>query len=334
MKKWISMKFVLIILMFGLIICIIGLAFCCIESDKYISKNVSEKNARVDELATNSKFLKFKNDAVALVEVEALDKETKIKINNVKYYEKFLNYKNKFDNFIIKENQSIETFVGQEGQNSLITAEIFKINSARKVSTIRINADALDIFASYYKTSKYGCCGAENYHELVSLWGNKTFLKYNSKYYCIDIPNTGIKLYFGFLVDSWDKKNLILGELYFAHSISKSVPGKAFVTHGFTTVNKVIFKTKDKALFNEILGFSPQITLLKSIKQDRLIEYQDHQTLTLWSFDKNDRLEGISFVALKLEFEGDKTISVEIPIKNGYLFGKANKFDQVVYLGE
>ena len=276
----------------------------------------------------------FKNQDESFVKVSGEGENIETEIYNVTYSKNYLNYQNELENYIVKTGQLTKSIRGQEGQNSSITVEIYNIPDSKKISTIEANADDISIFTDFYKTVKYGCCGAESYSELATLWENKTFLKYNSKYYYIEIPNARINFYLGFLVDSRDEGNLILGELYFAQSMPKSVAGKNIISHDFRTVNKVIFKVRNKELFDRIVPFCPEMTLVKNNEEDQLIDYQDHQELRLWSYNNWKVLNGINITGVKLEFSNDTIIPISIPIENGYLFGIQNGVDKIVYVEE
>lgn len=294
-----------------------------------VKKTVTLNNSDLDEFTSG-----FKNQGESYVTVNGEDENVETEINNINYSENYLNYQNELNHYILKTTHLTKSVRGQEGQYSSIKVEIFNIPDSKLISTIETESDDISFFTDFYKTGKYGCCGAEDYYELTSLWKNETFLKFNSKYYYIEIPNARIHFYFGFLSDSRDDKNLILGELYFAHSIPKSVPGKSIISHDFKTVNRLIFKAKDKDLYDKIVPFCPDMTLIKNAEKDQLIDYPDHQELRLWSYNNWKGLEGINFKGIKLEFSNDTIIPVEIPIENGYLFGKPDNFDRIIYIEE
>lgn len=294
-----------------------------------VKKSISLKNSELNELTIG-----FKNQGESYVTVTGEGENIETEINNINYSENYLNYQNELNHYVLKTTQLTKSSRGQEGQYSSIKVEIFNIPNSKLISTIETESDDISFFTDFYKTGKYGCCGAEDYYELTSLWENETFLKFNSKYYYIEIPNARIHFYFGFLSDARDDKNLILGELYFAHSIPKSVPGKSIISHDFKIVNKLIFKAKDKELYDRIVPFCPSMTLIKNTEKDQLIDYPDHQELRLWSYNNWKGLEGINFNGLKLEFSNDTIIPIEIPIENGYLFGKPDNFDKIIYIEE
>jgi hypothetical protein len=323
------------------VLLVLGFIYCSPNrKESKLDKNPNEGKTILNktEPSNNSEFDEhnsgFRNQGESYVSVTGDGENLETEINNISYSENYLNYQNDLSHYILKTTHLTKTHRGQEGQYSSIKVEIFNIPDSKLISTIETESDDISIFTDFYKTGKYGCCGAEDYYELTSLWKNETFLKFNSNYYYIEIPNARIHFYFGFLSDARNDKNLILGELYFAHSIPKSVPGKSLISHDFKIVNKLIFKAKDKDLYDRIVPFCPSMTLMKNTEEDQLIDYPDHQELRLWSYDDWKGLEGINFNGLKLEFSNDTIIPVEIPIQNGYLFGNPDNFDKIIYIEE
>jgi len=324
------MRYVLIILLVGLISCSHK------KKKEFIQKEIIfEKQDTTNQVTVeNSDSSAFADHSESYIRVYNQNSNIQTEINNVNYSENFLNYQNELNYFIVKKSQILKTKGGFERQESSITVEIFNIHDSKKISTIKTTADDISIYEDYYRTVKYGCCGSGNYYELSSLWNNKIFLKYKSEYYFIVIPNAHIQFYFGYSTDSFDDKSLTIGELNFAYSLPKSVPGKNNISSEYKMVNKVIFKAKKREIFEKVTSVSPVMTLVKNNEKDQLIEYPDHQELTLWSYDNCKRLKGINILGLKLQFLNDKIIPIDIPIKNGFLFGDANNFYKIIYLDE
>lgn len=273
----------------------------------------------------------FNNKEEASVKVDSNNTQ----IKNVTYTEEYLNKDNSLDYYIVKKTQEIMTAHGAhgtEGQDSKIKLSFFSLNDGKLVKTITKTADAISIASEYLHSTKYSCCGAEDYNELSSIWTDETFLKYNTKYYYIEIPNAHTSFYLGYLCDSRDEKKLILGELYLAHSLPTLPGGKHFYSAVFKTVNKIVLKAKTKDIFDKIVPFTPAITLVKNTGKDQLIDYPDHQELQLWSFNSAKSLQGLDFPGLKIQFGGDSVSQtpIKIPIKNGLLFG--NSGEQTIYV--
>lgn len=313
-------------------ITIIGL-IACNNSEKQAEKSMG--TSLFDSLTTskahNISATGFNNNEQAFVKVDS----NNVQIKNVTYTDEYLAKNNSLDYYIVKKTQEIRTTRGAEGHDSKITLDFFSSNDSKLVKTVTKTTDIVSFTSEYLHTTKYGCCGAENYHEFSSIWTDETFLKYNTKYYHIEIPNARTSFYLGYLCDSRDEKELILGELYFAHSLPTHSEGKSFYSSIFKTVNRIIFKARTKEIFDKIVPFTPSITLVKNTDKDKLIDYPDHQELQLWSFNGAKNLQGLDFSGIKIQFEGDSEylIPVEIPIKNGLLFGD-NGSERTIYVDQ
>jgi hypothetical protein len=290
----------------------------CKKSNNQLDFSIgSSQNASL-QIETNNTS-NFSNQDQSYVKVDA----TKTQIVNVTFSEISLNRDNEFDHYIIKQIQETITLRGQEGQDSKINIYIFSPKSNKLIKTISKKFDRTSFSAKYLHSTKYGCCGSEDYNELSSIWTDDVFLRFNSKYYQIEIPNSHTNFYLGYVSDTRDEEKLILGELYLAHELPYFQQGKSSNFSNFKIVNKLIFKAKTLEVFNNLLPFTPSITLVKNSSKDQLIDFEDHQELRLWSFNNAKSLEGVDFLGLKIKFESDvnKSISQEIPIKNGLLFG-------------
>jgi hypothetical protein len=123
------------------------------------------------------------------------------------------------------------------------------------------------------------------------------------------------------------------GELRFARALGTLGAGKKFYDIEYKAISKIVFKAKTKSLFDKLTPFSPSITLLKNNDKDKLADYQDRQELSLWSYENHRNLDGITFPVMRLVFENDTTITVDIPLKNGLLFGDSSQ-ERIVYLDE
>jgi hypothetical protein len=328
------MKTIFVIFIFGFLSCSQNKKELKVEKSPSNGTNFDIKSESTDNSEIGVLNSVFRNQGESYVLVTGENDSIVTEINNVSYSEKYLNFQKNLSYYILKTTQSTKSIRGHEGQYSSIKVEIFNIPDSKLISTIETLSDDISFFTNFYKTVKYGCCGSENYYELASLWKNETFLRFNSKYYYIEIPNARVSFYIGFLSAARDEKNLILGELYLAHSILKSVPGESTFLQEFKTINKLIFKTKDKDLYGKIVPFCPDITLIKNTDKDELFNYPDRQELRLWSYNFCKDPKGIDFKALKLEFSNGKIYSVEVPIENGYLFGEIDNFEKTVYVEE
>ena len=293
------------------------------------SSTFIEKDSLQAKIADKISFNNFNNQDIASVKFDSIN----TRIKNITYSEEYLDKDNELDYYIVKKSQEITTTHGAEGQDSKITLDFFSLKNGELIKTITKETDAISISNEYLLATKYGCCGTEDYNELSSIWTNETFLKYNSKYYYIEIPNAHTGFYLGFLCDARDEKELILGELYFAQSLPTLPAGKRYYSSVFKNVNKIVFKAMTQEVFDKIVPFTPTMTLVKNTDKDELIEYPNHQELRLWSYDNVNSLAGVDFLGLKIQFEGDSISQtpIDIPIKNGLLFGD-NKIESTIYV--
>jgi len=315
------MRLLIFITIFGLI--------ACNDSKKQTEKSAdtSQTDSLEQSKPDRSYTTDFNNKDEASIKVDSNNTQ----IKNVTYSEQYLDRDNELDYYIAKQTQEIITSRGAEGQDSKITLDFFSLKDGKLVKTISKTTDVISVSSQYLHSTKYGCCGAENYNELSSIWKDEIFLKYNSKYYYIEIPNAHTSFYLGYLCDARDEGKLILGELYLTHSLPSLPEGKHFYSETFKTVNKIIFKAKTKEIFDKIVPFTPTMTLVKNTDKDQLIEYPDHQELQLWSFNNAKGLNGVDFLGLKIQFENDTIIPIDIPIKNGFLFGDSLN-ERTVYI--
>ena len=201
------------------------------------------------------------------------------------------------------------------------------------VQTIIKEVDDISIIGvDYLKATKYGCCGDEDYNELSTIWTDYTFLKFNSNFYTVEIPNSHTYFFFGYLLNNADKDPNVIGELYFAHSLPILPKDKHIYSAEYKIANKIILKAKNEETLEKISSAIPTISLVKNTSRDNIVNYPDHQELVLWSYDKFKGLNGLNFIALKIQFDSDTIVPpVEIPIKNGYINGNTT-LDQTIYL--
>ncbi len=278
----------------------------------------------------NDETGKWNNHEDSYVKVDSL----KTYVKNVTYSEEFLDKDNELGNYIVKRTRNIISTLGAMQHDSKITLDFFARSNGKLIKTITKPADEISIAVDYIHSTRYGCCGAENYDELSSIWTDEPFLTFNSKYYHIEIPNAHTSFYFGYLTDVRDEEKMIHGILYFSHDLPYLPEGKDTYSSIFKTVNTIVFKAKSKEAFEKIIPFTPEMTLVKNTDKDKLTDYQDHQELQLWSFDKAKSLKGLDFIGLKIDFSDDKkNISIEIPIKDGLLFGD-NSIERTIYIDE
>lgn len=305
-----------------------------IDDNKSSDKDNKQQISSNDEKQLKSFFNKDESYIKISEEKNILMLETK----DISYSVDFLSRKGELDDFLVKKVKLTKTPLGRDDYGSSFHLDIFTTTDFQKIHSTDVFADNITLNTYFYKVDTYGCCGAEDYFELLNFWEDKVFLKYNTKYYVIEVPNSHIDLYFGFLADSRNEKDLILGELYFAHSLPYDIKTNNLEDKNFKIVNKITFKAANKELFDKILPFTPETTLLKNTDKDRIVDNKDSQVMTLWSYNDVSGVSKISFTALKLKFENDiiddLIVDIEIPIQNGYLFGEPDNLKKVIIVEE
>lgn len=251
-------------------------------------------------------------------------------IRNVTYEEQFLNRGSELEYFLVKQTRDTRRMRAAEGVDSWISVEIFDLTARSLIHRMNTRADEVKFATRYLQTVKYGCCGAENSCLLMDIWNDHVFLPYNEKYYIVEVMNGGTRLFLGYLSDAYDDSAMIHGELILAHEIAHFGSDGKFAGYEYRTANRVIFKAKDRELFKDLIGFSPSITLLRNTSRDEIVDHPDYQELRLWSFDHHRELQGIDFTVLRLVFQNGKAIVVDVPLKDGLLYGDAAETRTVI----
>jgi hypothetical protein len=292
--------------------------------------DTSNMRSNADSIAANAKA-DFQSQDQSYARYFDCDSSTRIK--NVGYSENYLSRGHGLDYYIVKQTTETNKIRGQEGVDSKVTLDIYSIADSKLIRTITRKTDKVELSSDLIQSTKYGCCGGENRCELSEIWQDNTFLTYNDKYYVVDIPNTRIWFYLGYLSEARDENKFIHGELRFARAVGTLGAGKKFYDIEYKAISKIVFKAKTKVLYEKLTPFSPSIILLKNNDKDKLADYQDRQELNLWSYENHEKLDGITFPVMRLVFENDTTITVDIPLKNGLLFGDSSP-EHTVYLDE
>ena len=237
---------------------------------------------------------------------------------NVKYSIENTTYRGKNESFIIRNSNVVKRHRAAMGQESEIVVDLFKIDTHEFVTSVSKKADDISFSVDgYMEAVNYGCCGAESYYEFFTVDKSDPFLKFHSKYFHIEIPNSRIDFYLGFLVAP-NKEDRSEGHLTLAHRVPV-FEGAQIVGFKFEKVNTVEFKFDNNSTFDEYPHFTPEIRLLTHSSQDKIIDNELYQLLTLWSFNNERSVRNISFDALKIEFGDKDGMKFILPIKNGFL---------------
>ncbi len=253
-------------------------------------------------------------------------------VKNVTYAIESLQKNGENKAYIVRRTNRVHTAWGAMGQESKFTVDVFDIKTRKLIKSFSMAADEITFSRDgYIRSTLIGCCGAENYYQFLRIWTNEPFLQFITKYYYVEIPNSGVSFYFGYMAPH-DEKDLTVGELYFVQRVPVKERSK-IIDWRFKEANKIIFRAKSKELFDtELPPFCPTMTLNPNTEKDRLTEHEDHQELTLWSFNKSRTLKGITFNSMTLKFGNNEDIIFNIPIENGYLFGDSTNYTRTLYV--
>ena len=220
------------------------------------------------------------------------------------------------ENYIAKYITRSKTCTGCEGQERNIKVELYSFDAPnRLVMKIDKNCDELTLFTSTYKTTIYGCCASENIYEIFN-YKHKSIIQADNQIITGDIPNSKIKLYFGFTKDIND--TLCLGSLNYSYNSDDKYTIRILT---------------EKKLENTFLPFSPEIEILGG-NNDR--KHSDLMSgivrYTFWSLNKISNKNSINNLTIRLTFPYDSgTVNnvIDIPIVNGKLFGKDERIQEI-----
>ena len=152
------------------------------------------------------------------------------------------------EELLIKETSTTTQLDGAEGNHTELVCEFIynhNVNDPKNFE-LRHECDDIEFDSDYYRTVKYGCCGAETYFELYNYKNPTPLLKYNSHLLKITGSNDNKTYFFGYLpVNRPNKKDLILGTLYFASDEE--------------TINEITFKAKNREIYKNILPWTPRM---------------------------------------------------------------------------
>ncbi|HEY4788579.1 MAG TPA: hypothetical protein VIH57_21160 [Bacteroidales bacterium] len=242
---------------------------------------------------------------------------------NVSYNYISFNYKGEFKSAYKRQIDNIEMVKGNEGQKCEILVDLFDPETGKNLLSLQENADEIKLEYDYYVTSHSGCCGAENEGEIKNINTKETLLEFNEDYYAATIPNSKIKLFWGYkpvnrqIEDSKYVLNsgLVVGKLTYA-----DLKGE---------INEVILHAADEYAYQGILHWTPEMRFNLSPK-DKLRKKEAE----LWSNDGAKELKDINGVEFQIIFiheQSGQTDTVKLPILNGFIKGlKGKKIDEVV----
>src|SRR4030095_11832529 len=109
-----------------------------------------------------------------------------------------------FDHYIAKYTTTTKSCTGCEQQERMIKVELNSFKApAKTILTIEQKCDDLLLDATTYKTTKYGCCGAEDQLAIYD-YRKKLIAEGDAKITIGEIPNCPIIIYAGYTQETKD----------------------------------------------------------------------------------------------------------------------------------
>lgn len=209
--------------------------------------------------------------------------------------------------YIAKYTTITEGCTGCEGHDRSIQISLHSFETPNKTElTIEKECDEIMLGVENYKTTKYGCCGTA--HELAIYdYQNRFIIGGDEKILLSSVPNSKIKFYLAWKINSKDENNF--GTLYIA----------------FNNSERYAIQIKDFLSKEDCSFLLPDIKINTGNAKDKFRE--ETQEYILWSLNKLQSKDEINNIIIEVIFECDgaeslKTIAV--PIINGKPFGKSD----------
>lgn len=199
-----------------------------------------------------------------------------------------------------------------------LTKISFELRDFEHPKTVRWKFEAdcndLKLFPSYFKTTKYACCGAE---DEIAIYGfdKKIICKGHRSISKVEIPNSNLAAFIGYETNFNFKEKSNLGILHL----------------GFNDGTKFDVLIQTRASKDDFPLFAPEIRMSSEHEDDEFD--QGKQLAELWSAEDSEDYRKINGLRLELIFEyglGDP-VHLVIPIEKGAPFGKNIPF-QKIYL--
>ena len=134
-----------------------------------------------------------------------------------------------------------------------------------------------------------GCCGIPSICELSTIKENKTFLRYNYKFYIIQFLDPTINIYIGIesYPDIVDTNTLVFAKLYY--SIEQNIP------------DTVILKVKEKSDFKKFnTEHPPLLNFYTECQHDRISDDREYSVLIVRSLYNIQDYSEINNIGIKL----------------------------------
>ena len=267
---------------------------------------VKNKTSFSDTCQTS--FVTFKDDYGANVTL----------IHKCDMYETSLLINDEYVPTFVKEYQDI-TRSGGEGQLSTINLELKAdyFNNRSIVKKFSVEADELEVEGKLIKTVKYGCCDSRDFYQLFNSLSFNKLMVYESKLFTINIPNSYIQGYLGFVTS---------GELL---ADGKMILGTLTFTDGEKVINKVRFITKNKQLIENDMVVEPEMEFFALNQKDDV--KKEYNEIELWTkdFSKSSKdLSGFQFLVHFIDSSTGKRYTQKLNFVNGFINGNSKtEFD-------
>jgi hypothetical protein len=278
----------------------------------------NESQSLVDTITQNTSDAIFSDDGVSSFYIFSGNDYKTVEVNYKVVYIIPDGYK-KLGNYIAKYTTTTKVKWGEEGQDRNIKVELYDFeNPSKLVMKIDKNCDELNLLIETYKTTIYGCCGAEENYEIFD-YKHKSIIRADNQIILGEIPNPRIRFYVGFEQDFVD--TLSLGLLNYSYNSNEK----------FT----IKIRTR-RNLEKDFLPFSPDIEILGG-NDDKKSSEQSLAKYTFWSLNNKIRdKNSINNLTIRLTFPCENEAInnvIDIPIINGKPFGK-EETTQEIYIIE
>jgi len=207
-------------------------------------------------------------------------------------------------NFVLLSKKiETRTMAGRDGANSKLEVTAFGLNKGKydkKLWVIKDDSNEGEDSYQFYKTTAYGCCGAETVQRMYSFETGQHVFSSTVEPAVVDIPNTRIGRYISYLSALAVSTNLKKAGL------SKNQIGLLTLTDEHRTIDRIVIESDDRSL-----GSSPTLSLVNDRNKAGTTR------LSLWSSDGVDKPDAVRGFSVKLLFQDG--VEVIVPV-NGDKF--------------
>lgn len=248
---------------------------------------------------------------------------TKVKFHDMRLF-------NPDRRLIAKETIITEYGDGSEGETGKAKIEFYQAtgdpNSSEftlpKTPTQTINIPDImqvEFQSDHWSATTFGCCDAEPYTRLYAYGADSPFLRFNSGYSMVEVPNAQLNRYVGIVVRAQVPNDSAVAAIF--GSNTKAVAAVTYAAPG-KQLQKLLLQPKDGVKEEDIPYHTMGIKLLSDSPRD-VPGYQEDKTdpevLTMWSIDvhpeKRDELKAVSGLTIQAEFAANDGTTDTVTIK-------------------